>query len=171
MESLEWLQGELSDLHKWEVLFFIIISKCSLAGQTPFPVVGVARNRNGVQSCQVSRILRETHAFPCHLTLSRMQISRKPCLSGDYNSFHSSGHAPSYITGLQPTRPPRLTIPLLTSIVLHWSPVFQSLGIPFYLLLTSGIACVQLHYKHRRHMCNNVGFRKPIRICNVIKAI
>ena len=40
--------------------------------------VCVGGGGGGAQTCQVSRILRETHAFTCHLTLTRMhiQISR-----------------------------------------------------------------------------------------------
>ena len=53
------------------------------------------------------------------------------------------------------------------------TPVFQSSGIPFYLFLTSGIVCAASYVTSiAGTLYNNVGgFRKPIRICNVIKAI
>jgi len=57
-------------------------------------------------------------------------------------SQHSERPSPSnlrYITGPQPTRPPDLPSPYQYCTPLVSS--FQLSGIPFYLLLTSGIAC------------------------------
>ena len=72
-----------------------------------------------------------------------------------------------YNTSLDPNQLdlPDLPPPYLPGIVLQFSINF---------MLTSGILCAVslIRYKHCRHMYNNVGgFRKPIRICSVIKAI